>query len=252
VVRQCLAVAAPFQAVVICGRNAELKEQVEQLTAGRDDFTVVGFTTEMPALMRISSLFVGKPGGLSSSECMAAGLPMVIVDPLPGQEVRNSDFLLEEGAAVRCNFGTTIGYKIAQLLTDPQRLSRMAANARRVGHPDAATTIAATSTRLDQPLLAISRDAQKLIQKAFADGIDSLAGTAEERLHTIYDIQTGHSIALASDAELTAVGARPGAPDMVLSRTFLKALRWQPENSTLASHAMWLLGDEETQVLGIH
>lgn len=251
VVRQCLAIDTSFQAVVVCGRNEELKTQVEELVAGSDRFTVLGFTQEMPALMRISALFVGKPGGLSSSECMAAGLPMVIVDPIPGQEVRNADFLLEEGAAVRCNYATTIGYKIGQLLANPTRLAEMAANARRIGHPDAAATIAATSARLDLPPLGISRDAQKLIQQAFSDGVEVLADSAERRLHGVYDLDTGHSVALASDAELAAVGAPPGSTEIELTRPFLKALRWQPEHSTLATHATWLLGDADSKVFGI-
>ena len=251
VVRQCLAVGTPFQAVVVCGRNAELKAQVEELVAGSDRFTVLGFTDEMPALMRVASLFVGKPGGLSSSECMAAGLPMVIVDPIPGQEERNADFLLEEGAAVRCNYATTVGYKIGQLLGDPGRLAAMAANARRIGHPDAAATIAASATQTELPLLGISRDAQLLIQKAFSGEGEVVTSGAEPGLRTVYDLQTGHSVALASDAELAAVGAAPGMRQVELSRTYLKALRWQPERSTLATHAMWLLGDADRRVLGI-
>ena len=87
-----------------------------------DRFKVLGYTTEMADLMRISTLFVGKPGGLSSSECMAAGLPMVLINPIPGQEVRNSDFLFEEGVAVRCNYTRTIGYKLDMLLGDPDRM----------------------------------------------------------------------------------------------------------------------------------
>ena len=120
IVAQTLRMASPFQAVVVCGRNDELKASVEAQVADRgESYRVLGYTTEMADLMRISSLFVGKPGGLSSSECMAVGLPMVIINPIPGQEVRNSDYLLEEGAAVRCNYATTVGYKIDQLLADP-------------------------------------------------------------------------------------------------------------------------------------
>jgi processive 1,2-diacylglycerol beta-glucosyltransferase len=59
---------------------------------------VLGFVSDMPDLMRIATLFIGKPGGLSSSECMAAGLPMLIGMPIPGQEERNSDHLLEKAA----------------------------------------------------------------------------------------------------------------------------------------------------------
>ncbi len=141
VVTQTLAIEAPFQAVVVCGRNEQLREAVTALVASNPGrYRVIGYTTEMAALMRVATLFVGKPGGLSSSECMAAGLPMVLINPIPGQEVRNSDFLLEEGAAVRCNYGTTIGYKIATLLEAPERLARMAASARR-----------AAPAALDQP-----------------------------------------------------------------------------------------------------
>ena len=64
---------------------------------------------------------------------MAAGLPMILIKPIPGQEVRNSDFLLEEGAAVRCNYDTTVGYKIDSLLDSPERIRQMAASARRLG-----------------------------------------------------------------------------------------------------------------------
>ena len=64
---------------------------------------MVGFTTEMDELMTAADLFVGKPGGLTTSEVLAKGVPMVVINPIPGQEERNSDHLLEQGAAIRCN-----------------------------------------------------------------------------------------------------------------------------------------------------
>jgi len=249
VVRQALDISQDFQAVVVCGRNAELKEQVEALVAGRDDFRVVGFTTEMPQLMGISSLFVGKPGGLSSSECMAAGLPMVIIDPIPGQEVRNADYLLEEGAAVRCNYSTTVGYKIAMLLADPARLAAMAANARRIGRPDAAEVVAKTSVALTGRSLWISREAQRRIQRISNEGED--VAQPDDCLRTLVDPQTGESLALVLDSELSTLGASPHASAVELSRIKLKALRWLPEYFALATAGMWLLGDAETMVIGV-
>ncbi len=84
VVKQTLRMTSDFQAVVICGNNAELKTEVERLVAGRENqYRVLGYSSDMPDLIRIASLFVGKPGGLSSSECMAAGLPMVLIKPDP-------------------------------------------------------------------------------------------------------------------------------------------------------------------------
>ena len=62
---------------------------------------VVGFTDQMDELMAAADLVVSKPGGLTTSECLASGAVMVIVNPIPGQETRNSDFLLERGAAAK-------------------------------------------------------------------------------------------------------------------------------------------------------
>ena len=72
---------------------------------------------------------------------MAAGVPMVISSPIPGQEERNSDYLLENGAAIKTNDLTIVAYKLDQLLDDPERLQRMRASARQLGRPDAAQTI---------------------------------------------------------------------------------------------------------------
>jgi processive 1,2-diacylglycerol beta-glucosyltransferase len=61
--------------------------------------------------MQMADLCIGKPGGLTTAEAMATGLPMVIVAPNPGQEDRNSNHLLEEGVAIKCNDFITLAYK---------------------------------------------------------------------------------------------------------------------------------------------
>ena len=101
----------------------------------------MGFTTEMDELMTAADLFVGKPGGLTTSEAMAKGLPMVVINPIPGQEERNSDHLLEEGVALRCNNLPALAFKIDTLLDTPGKLARMAEHAWALGKPEAAFTI---------------------------------------------------------------------------------------------------------------
>jgi processive 1,2-diacylglycerol beta-glucosyltransferase len=251
VVRQTLELGDDFQAVVVCGRNAELKTQVEALVDGRTNYRVLGFTNEMPQLMRIAALFVGKPGGLSSSECLAAGLPMVIIDPIPGQEEHNSDYLLEEGAAVRCNYATTVGYKIGKLLADRPRLAAMAANAVRIGHPDAAAVVARIAEGLSGPALWISREAQRSIQRISNEGTDGASVLDSERLRTLYDLESGASLALVVEGELATLSAAAHASKVELSRTHLRALRWQPEYYTLATAGSWLLGNAESRMLGV-
>ena len=103
---------------------------------------VIGFTSEMHELMAAADLLVGKPGGLTTSEALAQGLALVVINPIPGQEERNADHLLEQGAAIRCNNLPVIAWKIDRLLDDPARLSTMQEAARRLGRPVAASEIA--------------------------------------------------------------------------------------------------------------
>lgn len=252
IVAQTLRMASPFQAVVVCGRNEELKASIEAQVADRaESYRVLGYTTEMADLMRISSLFVGKPGGLSSSECMAVGLPMVIINPIPGQEVRNADYLLEEGAAVRCNYATTVGHKIDQLLADPERLARLAENARRVGRPDAGRDVAQKSLAITGEPLWISRDAQRSMLLSGEQGVAASDLPDAQRLKTLRDPATGLSLALVTQGQLEVLGARPGATSAHLALPWLNALRWQPENFDLATTGRWLLGTSEERTVTI-
>ena len=136
----------PAQVVAIAGRSAELKAKIETLServgpTARVCIVPVGFTQEMDEYMAAADLLISKPGGLTTSEAMARGLPMVVANPIPGQEERNSDHLLEAGVAIRCNTLATLAYKIERLATDPGRLEGMQARARAFGKPDAGRTI---------------------------------------------------------------------------------------------------------------
>lgn len=134
------------QVVALCGRNRELQERIEKLTttlspAHHISIKPVGYTTEMDEYMAASDILLGKPGGLTTCEALAQGLVFVIVNPIPGQEERNSDHLLEEGVAIRCNNLPALAYKIDRLLDDPARFAQMQENALRLARPQAAPEI---------------------------------------------------------------------------------------------------------------
>ncbi len=137
----------PVQVVVICGKNEKLRQNVlDQLNHHPEpvahlNFKVLGYTTEMDEWMKSADLYIGKPGGLTTAEAMSCGLPMVIYQPIPGQEERNSDFLLENGAAVKCNQLATMAYKVDLLLKNPERMAKMRRRALDLSHPDAARQI---------------------------------------------------------------------------------------------------------------
>jgi processive 1,2-diacylglycerol beta-glucosyltransferase len=132
----------PAQVVALCGKNEELKNKIERLPqSGNVVIKPVGYTKEMDEYMSAADIVLGKPGGLTTCEALAKGLAFVIVNPIPGQEERNSDHLLEEGVAIRCNNLPVLGYKIDRLLDDPQRFAAMQANSLRLARPRAAREI---------------------------------------------------------------------------------------------------------------
>lgn len=139
-------IKVPVQILAMCGKNEELKAKLERLSKSNEAVKIipVGYTKEMDEYMSVSDLIVGKPGGLTTCEALAKGLGFVIVNPIPGQEERNSDHLLENGCAVRSNNPATLAFKIEKLLKDPQGMAAMSENALRFARPDAAKVIAET------------------------------------------------------------------------------------------------------------
>ena len=141
----------PVPILAMCGRNEEMKKKLE--AARKPDDTVqiipVAYTKAMDEYMTASDLIVGKPGGLTTCEALAKGLVFVIVNPIPGQEERNSDHLLENGVAIRSNNPATLGFKIEKLLDDPLRLEQMRKNALAFARPGAAMAIAKKLADLD-------------------------------------------------------------------------------------------------------
>ncbi len=138
----------PAQVIAVCGKNEKLRKLVEKQVAdlprGNVAFKVLGFTTDMDELMAASDILVGKSGGLTTAEALARGLALCIVNPIPGQEERNCDHLLEDGCAIRCNNPLTLPWKIDALLDSPRRLKSMRAASRRLSKPNAAHDIVKT------------------------------------------------------------------------------------------------------------
>jgi processive 1,2-diacylglycerol beta-glucosyltransferase len=139
---------ARLQLLVIAGANEHLRRDAEAVRAELSfPVHVHGFVDNVPELMSAADVVISKPGGLTLSEVMALGKPMVIVDPIPGQEQRNCEYLLEAGAATRVYEMDGAAYRILSLLNDTPRLARMGECARRVGRPRSARDIAGSILR---------------------------------------------------------------------------------------------------------
>ncbi len=140
--RRILELRNDVQVIGLAGRNRRLLEALGDVARDFPGRLVpVPFTSTVDRLMAASDLAVTKSGGLTTSECLAQGLPMLVVMPTPGQEERNADYLLEHGVALKAYDEAGLAYKLRLLLEEPGRLQAMRTRARQLGRPDAAASI---------------------------------------------------------------------------------------------------------------
>lgn len=140
--QRLLAIEGDFQLVAMAGRNAEALVELQALARrfpGR--LLAQGFTETIERWMACADFAITKPGGLTSSECLAMGLPMIVNAPIPGQEERNADFLLQQGVALKATDSVTLEYCVRELLRHPERLAEMRARARAIGRARAARAV---------------------------------------------------------------------------------------------------------------
>ena len=119
------------QIVAIAGKNEKMKIAFDKLVAetNSESFVkVLAYTKQVPELMSISDLVVTKPGGLTTTESLASGLPIVAINPIPGQEEENAKFLEDEGVAIWLKKNDDYDKIIADLLSDEDKLHQMKVN----------------------------------------------------------------------------------------------------------------------------
>lgn len=139
-IAQLQSVGLPFQLLAVCGNN---KKQLRQLTAMQDSADGLctlhpyGFVQNVEVMMSASDCIVTKPGGLTVSEALAKNLPMILVDPIPGHEERNVEFLINNGLASLVTKTFTIDEAVYQFFTNPARLKMIRETMRAISHPNA-------------------------------------------------------------------------------------------------------------------
>ncbi len=133
----------PVQILFVCGRDERLRRAIEGLgPAARNPVRVFGYVRDVCDLMAISDLMVSKAGGVTTSEALAAELPMIAVSPVPGQEEENLSYLTDLGAVVGAATPADLRRVLLDLLDHSDRLEHMREAARRVKRPDAAARAA--------------------------------------------------------------------------------------------------------------
>jgi len=144
-VEQVLSSLEEVQVVALAGRNEALLGKLRALATrypGR--LFPQGFTTTIERVMAAADIAVTKPGGLTTSECLAMQLPMLVVSPIPGQEERNADALLEAGCALKAVDAAALVFKLKALFQAPERLTDIRRRQRIMAKPNAAKEIIET------------------------------------------------------------------------------------------------------------
>lgn len=137
--------SSPVQILAVAGKNEKLRKSLETLLVPtKVKLRVFGFVNQIAELMSISDFAISKSGGLTSAECLAMGLPMIVREPVPGQEERNCDFLVESGAALKTQGLGSLRYKLQLLLRQKERLAKMRKAAAAQGRANAAKEIVRT------------------------------------------------------------------------------------------------------------
>lgn len=148
VARRLLELPGDFQLIVLAGKNAaELAALRRLAVAWPGRLSPQGYSDRVERLMACADLAITKPGGATTAECLALGLPMIVNAPIPGQEECNANFLLEQGVALKASDLETLAYRIRHLMDHPEQLAAMGSRARALGRPHAGLRVLETVLR---------------------------------------------------------------------------------------------------------
>ncbi len=122
-----------IQIVAISGKNEKMKNKFEELANNSnksEDIKIMEYTNSVPELMSVSDLVITKPGGLTTSESLASGLPIIVINPIPGQEFQNAEFLEKKGVGIWIKSNNNISSTLCSLLNNPEKFKQMKINAK--------------------------------------------------------------------------------------------------------------------------
>lgn len=122
-----------LQVVAIAGKNKKMKNNFDELveeTNSAGNIKVLAYTNKVPELMSVSDLVISKPGGLTTTESLASGLPIIVINPIPGQETENAEFLENNNVGIWLKKNDNIEEKLYNIFNNPSILRKMKINAR--------------------------------------------------------------------------------------------------------------------------
>lgn len=126
-----------IQVIAISGKNKKMYEDFNQIVkaANKTDFIrVFEFVNNVPELMAISDIVITKPGGLTTTESLVSGLPMIIINPIPGQEEENAQFLEHSNIGIWLKKQMNITETISNFISNDAKLKQMKENIKKISN----------------------------------------------------------------------------------------------------------------------
>lgn len=126
-----------IQVIAISGKNKKMYEEFNQIVkiANKTNFIkVFEFVNNVPELMAVSDVVITKPGGLTTTESLVSGLPMIIINPIPGQEEENAQFLEHSNVGIWLKKQMNITETISNFLSDDEKLKEMKENTKKISN----------------------------------------------------------------------------------------------------------------------
>ena len=143
VIRKLNKLPQPFDIIVVTGKNEELQEQLARKGPQlRHTTRILGFVENVHELMEIAEMIITKPGGITTAEALVKKLPMIIINPIPGQEAKNTDYLLSQNVAVEAEDANDVMLFVDEFLRNPRKLWTMREAAAALGRPRSAENAA--------------------------------------------------------------------------------------------------------------
>lgn len=141
-ITELVKIPEPLQLMIVCGKNAKLKSDLEKYTAHPHHRMILyGFVNNMHELMSVADVMITKSGGLTTTEAIAKCLPMIVLNPIPGQELSNCEYIVSHGGGIEADDALSARKFIEELLKQPEKLHYMKENLEKLGRPDSARRI---------------------------------------------------------------------------------------------------------------
>jgi len=143
IVKSIEKVKTGLQEIIVCGTNKKIyKSLKKKIKKYKKRIILFGYAHNVSELMSVADLIVTKPGGITVSEALAKKLPMLIIKPIPGQEINNTIYLVDKKAAIKIDKPKKINSVIEDLFLNPDKLKELSDSAASIAKPNSSMDIA--------------------------------------------------------------------------------------------------------------